>query len=256
MPAAAGARTTIPSLAAVNVFSANRPTRMVVSVPRAARWECGSISFSGGDGLIGFVLLRDTPDRKRDPIVGIRWPTNTYNFWDLSSCPDTLTIPAGRYLLYVLAGPSAGKIVLRLGGLRGRVSLAPTRAVAYRFRTPRPTFRVPPGNGVYWAGAMGSLRSRGLLYSGTWADALGNAADEMGNCAYAGSPKGNPTLSYGPMCPGGGTYFQGGSELTSGGFIRTYINGVEPGNYGLGGYYVGAGVTKRAGVLAFWLSYD
>lgn len=256
VPGASRAATTIPTLAGVNEISASRASRLVVNVPRAARWECEPLQIKSSSRIAGLVLVRDTPDRLHQPLVAIRWPRDTIDNVDMSACPDGVTVPAGRYLLYVLADAPA-KVVLRLKGLTGSRSLTAIKAARYQPAFPPPTLSGTPGNGVYSAGSEGTLRSNGFLYSAVWADVfVGNVAQKMGVCAYEGAPGGPALVHYGPGCLRGG--FEYGSEflLAGGGWQAVAIWGVPRGTYGLGGYYLGAGITNRAGVFSFWLSYD
>lgn len=238
------------------------------------------VTISGGGDFYGFALFEDVPERDgaglivglmHNELASTAFPDNYYTWWDFSAppggptVPRTVTLPAGDYDLYLLAGDTPVTVTLRLDELGGAGELEPTRPVTFDTRLLEARVSVP-GTQTMTAGEMGELHSQGVTFLGILDEEVAHVASARGLCRYTGAPEPEET-AYAPTCPstlGNGEERQsirvGASVDPSGrptASRRVVDYQVHPaGDYGLGAWFSGAPTAARVAVLAFWLSLD
>lgn len=224
----------------------------------------GDIDIRGDSRLVGFVLVQDAVSGGAGLFVG-RLPGEANNltfWWAFGTRRDfgpRTTLPAGRYLLYLLSDGEPVRIRLHFDGLiEGRTTLSSLRPARYQLRTPEPRLLAGPSDNVYSAGANGRLRSSGLLFEVLWLVGSGEPYAEVGTCIHRG--RADPETGFLPYCPGAEEAGAGGPFIfvppeNDGFTMATYsLNREGRGAYGLGGWYESASEVLSAGFLAFWLS--
>lgn len=173
---------------------------------------------------------------------------------------ETEVVPAGDYLLYVVAERGNAAIRLRLRGLEGTRTLFPSLPAAGSLGEAEAATSVdaPAGFSAYWGGREVRLDGeRGMFLSvlkvggGLW------ARGRTGGCVYKDAPPPDP-IAYGPRCPGGfDTAIEDGMVRTDFDNVGRYLAFVEPGGaWAFGHYYYAAANVEARRHLTFFLDLD
>lgn len=223
------------------------------------------IAVTGRGPLVGFALVQETPSWDGISLVGGRLPRRSGlgNFYfspsGLDNAAPTVTLPAGDYRLYLLAGRRPVEVSFLLNGPSGRVRLAPRAPVRYEVATPEARL-VDGANNVYGSGADGTLSSTGMLFDFLWVKHSAHANTQYQFCLYEGGERG--AAPYSPGCPAlddeenvvVGDGVVGAGEYTS--FFYGGAVPFAPNRYGQGFAMESAAAVEEVGYLGMWLSLD
>ena len=223
------------------------------------------ISVTGRGPLVGFALVQETPNWDGISLIGGRLPRRSGlgNFYfspsGLDNAAATVTLPAGDYRLYLLAGRRPVEVSFVLEGLSGKARLAPKTPVRYEVATPEARL-VDGANNVYGSGADGTLSSAGVLFDFLWVKHSAHANTQYQFCLYEGGERG--PAPYSPGCPAlddeedvvVGDGVVGAGEYTS--FFYGGAAPFAPNRYGQGFAMESAAAVEEVGYLGMWLSLD
>lgn len=252
----------VPDLGEFTTVSGDHPGHMQVNIPQNTWFTsyCGGspdVTIGGTSRVPGIVL------RKADgtsPTFPILRPPPESRFDLATACGQApngiLRIPAGVYDLYLLTDSGGtATVTLHLHGLAGTATLTPSDPIAYEVHFPKPLVPTEAQAGLFSAGDVGSLRSRGMLFMGMWLGRPATLAQAFDFCLWHGQPSGPKALQYGPTCP----TWSDTSEIdifpNSGSIIWGWKT-MPAGIYGAGGYEAGPFVALQAGLFSLWLSYS
>lgn len=135
------------------------------------------VQMEGVGPFIGFAILSDLegPDLDGPGVVLGRYPLEAYPhrfvgtvLGGLANCRPC-ELPAGDYLLYLLADQTETTITLRFESLPGRIELTPQTPVPFRARYQVPQFPEDESKTHYLAGSAGELTSEGIVWTAVWA---------------------------------------------------------------------------------------
>jgi hypothetical protein len=230
----------------------------------------GAITVRGGGRLAGIVLSRADLDNPGRPVVvvlrysicksrGCNGLSRALFVGDDVVTPEKVRLPAGDYVVYLVADGRRATVTLPLQGIRGNASIMPDRAAHSAIETPPVTLGGQDGSPVYSSGQTVEFGGESSL----WATILhmeGDAwvAGKFGHCIYRGQAP-PPPAGFAPNCPGGSdaavvdavaqpfAYEKAGGALT-----LASAGGV----WGFGDYYEAAAVTRAPKALAFYLDFE
>lgn len=268
----------IHTLAGVTMLSADGTRVAPVHIPKPATirtpfGESPDVRVKGAEGFAGFALVSMT---RPLAIIGGRLPTSEghhfalpvsnppdrsgWNFDFVKNYPDTVTIPPGRYRLYVFTDDEEVTIWLSLEGLKGRTVVDPGQPAAIDLSSPPP--RLIGGGGattnVYSAGESAELTSKGLIFSALWLSHEGFVSGQFDFCHYEGATEIEP-VAYGPGCPNSTQHgFTNNrlSEMDAGSKILMIgKSGLEPRRHGQGFWFSAEGVITDVDYVSLWLPY-
>lgn len=117
-----------------------------------------------------------------------------------------ILLPAGNYLLYLIADGSPATIRLRLHGLAGTTSIRPSSPVDSGFSLPTPNNSTTvPGGNAFWYGHEANFQGKAGIFIGVLRMRVENWARlRWGDCLYEPAiPPPPAPLAYSPECPGG-----------------------------------------------------
>lgn len=271
---AAGATASAPrriELGRKNVITGQGPTMARVRLTEPATISNllvpgrEDVTVTGRGPLVGFALVEETPSWDGISLVGGRLPRRSGlgNFYfspsGLDNTAATVTLPAGDYRLYLLAGQRPVEVSFVLKGLTGRVRLAPKIPVRYEVATPEARL-VDGTNNVYGSGADGTLSSTGLLFDFLWVKHSAHANTQYQFCLYEGGERG--AAPYSPGCPAfddEDNVVLGDGVVGAGDYTSFFYGGgvpFAPNRYGQGFAMESAAAVEEVGYLGMWLSLD
>ena len=197
--------------------------------------------------------------------------------------PGVVTLPAGRYRLYLIADGAPVTVTLKFPGLTGKVSIrtgAPHRPV---IDTPKPAVLDPPiappagmGGNRYSAGATHAARDDGLEFGAmyflvSWkifGVSPPKSVNQSGGCMFDGPAVPGPLGLYQYPCDVGtlvdvrpGGQVQTGSKTGPGGALDQYATFTEmfglihDGPVSLGAYINSHSPASEAHTQIFWLDF-
>lgn len=268
------ARPRAPALEGTNIITGSSTKAMSVRIPSPATVNLGSgrggITIQGGGRLAGIVLSRADLDNPGRPVlVALR-----YSICEAKGCngasralfvgddivsPENVRLPAGEYILYLVADRRRATVTLPLQGIAGTASLKPNTPVHSAIDTPPVTIGGEEGAPIYSSGQTVDFRGESSL----WATILhmeGDAwvAGKYGHCIYRGDAP-PPPVGFAPNCPGGSdaafvdAIVQPFAYEKAGGALTLASAG---GVWGFGDYYEAVAVTGAPTALAFYLDFE
>lgn len=254
-----------------NVITGQGPAMVRVRLPEAAtisdllRPGREDITVTGRGPLVGFALVQETPGWDGISLIGGRLPRGSGlgNFYFSPSGLDNgaakVTLPAGDYRLYLLAGRRPVEVSFVLQGLSGRARLAPKSPVRYEVATPEARL-VEGTNNVYGSGADGTLSSTGMLFDFLWVKHSAHANTQYQFCLYEGGERG--AAPYSPGCPAlddEEDVVVGDGVVGAGDYTSFFYGGAvpfAPNRYGQGFAMESAAAVEEVGYLGMWLSLE
>lgn len=281
LPAWGGSAAAAPrgvALAGRTIVEGDETGGMRVHIPRPVKIDLDSGVRIRGDGrLAGVVLTRpDVTTYERDSFEAIR-----FGYCETPGCKPQKTshqylygrggsnvevegaieLPAGTYLLYLLADDAPVRVTLRLRGLKGSKVLRPRRPVDSGFAVPNADNSTSsPGDDSFWWGDEFDLTGdAGYVFAVLSMDVENWLDVHYGDCAYVMGPPPPRPLAYSPPCPGGiGAFANESTRLpASNSFeVPMFAEIGAPGQYGYGLYYTGAADVTNRFSLFFHMSLD
>lgn len=280
LPSEAATKTDSPAppvLGASNVIRGSSTRAMPVRLDQDAaislKFLNGNpdIQVRGSGRLTGFVLTRaDIGNPERPTLAAIRTSLCTKRKCESAfnvtlyegggiAQTDKGSLPAGDYLLYLIADGKPVRVELKLPGLEGSTHLGPSQDVASEIYEPDPSLSVEQAKNVYSDGriieaeggsmwAFGAYRIRGNAFMG----------GKFSICVYRGDPPPSP-VGFAPGCPGG---FEVSAVVTrlvpSGPYDVIHHGGAfmsDGGTWGYGRNYVTSGVVENLDAVAIYIDF-
>lgn len=276
---AAAARTTPQQLAGTTRIVGDSTTATWVTVPQEASftWKLGpnpDVTIEGGGRMAGiFITEPDFEDSGRVFALMGRasfcrdrgcTSEDSYQFLTGEN-PDEppmheFVLPAGRYLLYLIADGAPVSVTLRLHGLTGKTKLVPRSPVDAELHVPTPETEVMgPEKKVYWFGDAGTLDADGGLVAGAMSVETKNwSRGSWGSCLQRDVLEPEPVV-YSPACPAGASARTTvGSTVPGDKHIHdTSIWTVAPGGrWGLGMDYIAVAEVQKVAAVTLYLPYQ
>lgn len=167
-------------------------------------------------------------------------------------------IPAGTYVLHLIADDSQTSVEVRLVGLSGQVDLVPDEPYPLTIQTLHPRVVTEPSQSVFWDGGFRSMQGPGMILQHMWLIEEPNWFAQWSGCKYSEEPTG--PLAYAPPC-------HGADWRTTTGYAQVVIPPrlgrsvgwatATPaiGPWGLGQTIEVAGMVRAVGALNMWLEY-
>lgn len=255
------------------VLVASRPVWADVRVPRAATFrtpfgESPDIAVSGGERLVAFALVGRDRSNAAVTIVGgaahgerFLFPVRDHpapaagTFETVKTYPDVVHLPAGNYRVYVMTAWRA-TITLRLNGLSGHATIAPSRAAKAEIAAPDETVDTPTRN-TYAATSTRVLAGRGLALQALRSRIEVSAAWQLVMC-HRPKADDNPVTSS-PGCPSADdrtlVNHRAPDVADAKFFVHGYA-GLPAGPHGLGTYFATQGYVTSLDYAALWLTYS
>ena len=281
VPSAGLAKTAPPEVAGVTRIAGDKTSAMWVTIPREVRFQSGygpnpDIQIRGAGRMVGFVLTQVPTDRfDREFVFGGRAAfcstpgcesDDTYQFMGATSASgsdpaNSVVLPPGRYVLYLLADGAPASVTLRLHGLDGRTQLRPDAPVDAGVSVPTAeTEVVAPEKKAYWFGDSATIDSNAGLFLGALSiDTQRWVEGVYGSCLQR-ELHGLRPVAFSPACPGGTqTRSVEGYPLSP---IDRKLhhssvwNVVPGGSWGLGMNFVGAADVQHVTAMTFHMAYD
>jgi hypothetical protein len=234
------------------------------------------VQIQGRGRMVGFVLTQTPVDElDREFVFGGRADfcpgeacssSDTFQFMGASSASgadpaNSVVLPKGRYLLYLIADGAPVSIRLRLHGLGGGVKLSPSAPVSASISMPTAeTEMVAPENKAYWFGDSASIDGdAGLLIGGLSVDTTEWVQGAYGSCVQRDLRE-PPKVAYSIACPTGSEAWNVEGYATDPmdrHLHHTSVWNVEPGgDWGIGINYVAAATVNHVRAMVFHMSYD
>lgn len=262
-------------LGASNTFTASRTAGAWVRLPESTWLDLDKgVKVVGRGRIAGFILVQREARNNNERFV--------LAGWDISYCQTpgcgsrkrrmwftgfkvergpkggTVDVPAGDYLLYVIADRTPVRVTINPHGLKGENRVRLTEPANSAIRTPEPSISGVPGQKIYSWGSTAELRGTVgyllTLFRIRGRDWQGGRWDA---CFYKDPPP--RPLAYGPRCPTGGGvgWYDGGQrngkfEIEDGGIGLVG----PPGTFGYGGNYEAAAEIDRVDTLDFFLDIN
>lgn len=235
VPLPAVAESAVPIIAGRTTASGSMTSVMRVDVPASATvtWlpsDNPDVIVEGEGRFVGVVLTSDAPTLDGPTLVAGRIPMDAV-CWPGRGCPvgpvvsvqarqmidwnaGIIRVPAGRYLLYLIADGSPVSVTLQLRGLSGSIDLAPSDPAPIRMVSWSPEAPITASQSVLWDEGEGfdlGADTRGIMFSLYWLRGPREVHGLYGHCWHRGrSP--DP----GPAClPGIGPDIGAGQSITS-----------------------------------------
>lgn len=277
-PAAARSPLERVTLGGVNVVSGERLTGMPVHIPRPTSIEADpfsndDVSYSGPGRIVGLALVEEgVPLRKAHEVVSVRW-----SFCGKPGCrPDPSDdteittssdfrgkrweIPAGDYMLYLIADGAPVEVTLRLAGLAGTTSLRPAILTAGAISAPTATVPDPAGHLFLGRARPVRMPAPGLLVDGhTSGYNLGPSSTAQGSCMWRSREEEDLFHSTpGPHCydfaERGG--YSMSTTVVGGGWSFWSLGNVPPGTWQSSYWSVNAMALPQSQFLTLWVAYE
>jgi hypothetical protein len=265
------ARATPITLGAVNVITADHPASIWVRVPAPVTvdpWMSDDVSISGAGRFAG-IAMADYRGSEGAMLIAIdnsycATPgcVGTYTRDRIGMVSDpavkggwTSVLPAGDYLLHVISDGSPVSVTLRLAGLSGTTSVAPTgpSALAVKTLDQKLAAGTPPAQPVWSAAGTGHLGSHGgVIASNMWFTGKVHAVSDYGDCLYQGEPP-----FYAPRCPTAtiAMDFINGFVMTDYAWGMDGFTTIWGGTWATQTWYAAAADVREVHGNAFWLSF-
>lgn len=216
------------AMAGTTTISGSKTSAIRVTIPRDATisnpaFKGKDVAVDGKGRFAGFALIEDgyaelndagrfdsSPD---DGValfggrIGGEAPTNEFLFSYGKHHPAVGTdavVPAGDYMLYLIADGNPISVKIKLHGLPGTTRLRLNQSVDFALKTPAPDLGGNGATQVYSAGATAEIKDNaGLLFMAVSERRTAHVNSTYQFCTHYGRPEphGFP-LAYGPGCPG------------------------------------------------------
>lgn len=231
------------------------------------RPSADAVQIRGGGRLYGFVLTgAELSDFDRPTVVGLKanvCSTRTrcesrsvLGIYRGDSSSRRERLPAGRYILHLIADGRPTRVSLRLGGLSGSAVLEPRSEIDAGISKPPVHIE---SDYIYGNGQVVDFEGSSAMWL-TFLEMSGDAwaSGAFGHCIYRGTPPPFP-VAFAPGCPGGG----GGAVADTVVYPFPYEKGAgaltfasDGGRWGFGDYYAAAAVARPPATLAFYLDFE
>lgn len=271
---AAGAKP-VPVLAGTTYLTASRPAAVDVVVPRDARvatpfGPTPDVTATGTGRVTTFVLVGTERRTASLTFAGGAAPDGVTFFLPVPQFPapggsafdnvktfgNVTTVPAGRYRLYVIPDGAPARITLRLQGLPGRTTVAPSAPVrAAVLSDVSATPDEAPAVATY---VPQSLTGRGLALQVLYGRMEATAAWQLVMCHD--NPRDDDVAVWqSPGCPGGDSHTFADhrfpeAEPDAKQFVQGFA-GLPPGDHAVSTVFASQGVTTALRYAAVWLTY-
>ncbi len=265
------------TLGARNTIRGSRTAGLRVHVPTSSSVSLRflepnpDIAVTSKGRLAGILLTRDDVDNDRRPTL---WAIKT-TFCSKPNCEanafhvamsrgsgfvegDLGAIPPGDYNLYLIADDSPVRVVLRLHGLQGTVTLRPGERVHSEMDVAPRHIYLDGAKNLYSDGQVVEADGESLWVFGSYR-IRGRASNggKFSRCFYRGEPPPTP-VGFAPGCPGG---FESSAVITrigapSGAFDHVHHGGalMSPGGtWGFGQNYVTTGLIDSIENVAVYV---
>jgi hypothetical protein len=275
LPASAAGRITLGHR---NVITGDRTRAVSVTLPRPASIAISDpapqdLSIRGPGRFVGFALFEDDPGTPKKGIFVGRPATRTriqpvVVASELQLSNGRYLLPAGDYVLYLLADGRDVSVTVTLEGLSGTRAVTPTDPVQYSVAMPAPDYdsSTAPGGfkNLYSAGATRRIGEVAFIFDAMWERHDAHVVTEFMSCHYDHKPQG--PAPFAPGCPGaapGGSRDVADSPRITPDAARNgalfYEGAVVAGGRGpfaLGGSITSAASVTEVGFLGVWLTLE
>ena len=264
-------------LCGVTTVTAGRTSAVALTLPTAVTLRPSSKgTYIGADGgadivgqgkLPGFVLARVDDGGQTGLFAAWVQPSKlrlevVRSFGEVQgNIAAGFTLPAGRYMLYVLADSGDVTVTLSPDGYDGTVRLRAGLAVDHVLKD-LPRAFADPASSALAAGAEADLDGDGLAFRAVYVIGEPYLGSVLGTCIYEGAPQ----QGYLPGCPAAplleapivsGQFPHAGLSVSPSGAAMTSVTtGLKAGSYGQGVWYANGGKTVDFGAVGLWLTLD
>lgn len=262
-------------LGKANTFTASRTAGAWVRLPKDAWLDLDKgVGVVGRGRVAGFILIHREGGRSgrfvletwdlaycKSPGCGPRKRELWFTGFNVERGPKggTVDIPAGDYLLYVIADQTPVRVTINPHGLRGQNRVRLTEPANSAISTPQPSLSGVPGEKIYSWGSTAELRGTvGYFLSMFRIRGRDWQGGRWQSCVYQGEPPPRP-VAFAPPCPTASSLAwidtvprEGRFEIEDGG---TWLMR-PPGIFGYGGNYVAVAEIDRVDTIDFFLDVN
>lgn len=273
---AAGAPRLAGTFAGTTVLTASRPVAGDVVVPRDARVDTPfgatpDVTATGTGRVATFVLNGADRRTAGRTFVGGAGPDGVAFFMPLVTFPvpeatgfenvktfdDVTTIPAGRYRLYVIPDGATARIVLRLDGLRGATTIAPTAPAVAAVTSDADAAAVPPSSVATYLPHR--MRGDGLVLQVLSVRMDLTAAWQLVMCHDTPGSDGDPPVWSSPGCPDGDEHIVNNQRFPDVNpdvkqFVQVF-GGLPAGDHAVSTVFSAEGLARDLRHAAVWLTF-
>lgn len=267
------------TLGAKNTFTASVTSGIRVRVPVPVSFDVGidsrSVRVEGAGRMAGYVLVEDDADI----LDRVTLMTTYSRFCGRPGCDSAepffwhggtnvprdeesgvRTLPAGDYILYVIADQTPVTVTLRFEGLRGERTVALTRPADAGILLPRVRATVGPTRSAYWFGEEVEFTGSSGIAIPMLRFRTGHAfSNRREVCYYAGGPAVPESVAYAPKCPGAdaGVAIQEIDHVEDHVVVDGYFSQASgPNRWGFGMNYIVTGEVREADSLFLYVDVD
>lgn len=276
VPAEASARSPLKGL---NLISGTRTrvTKVVLpaDVTMPLRRLGAAVEVTGGGRAAGFALVAKRPVDGARPFysyfragfcgveacLATEDESASFLFYegDTRTDDDTIELPAGDYLLYVIADGARVTVKLRIPELTGRSRLRPAGRADFEVTEPTVAVHETKSSTVYSNGDSFDMSgSESFSFNALRIRAAAWGAGQIGHCVYDQQPPPSP-VAFAPGCPEGTNVPVTDAFVTPVPLTRIYATGAgrtSPGIIGHGSWYAAAAAVEEADAVGFNLDFD
>lgn len=255
----------------------SRSATMRVMLPTTARVLEPAVTISRPGRYGGVVFVEESPDHTGSVLLVSSLPRDA--LCDEDECPlppvhvfsfvddDWVraeeggdVLPAGTYVLHLIADGVPTEVTLGLEGRPGEVELAPESPADIEIQALEPRVPLEPSQSVFWGGGFRVRERTGMYIAASWAVFDPNFVYDHWACEYDFEPP--EPIAYAPGCPGASTYrgtggwvgiHEGSTLSRAAGII---LGPPERGPLGLGQWLTLGGRAKKIGALNVWLTFS
>ena len=262
-----------------NVISGNRTKLMQVVLPAdvdmPTRRLGRTVDIAGAGRAAGFALIA------RRPVDGVRhlYSVVRAGFCGVEACAPgaterasflffdgdertddaTIELPAGDYLLYVIADGAPVTVTLRLPGLTGQARMRPATVADFEVTEPTVSAHETHSSTVYSNGDSFDMSGpESFSFNALRIQAAAWGGGQIGHCIYDEDPPPAPA-AFAPGCPAGTNVPVTDAVAAPVPSVRIYATGVaryDPGVLGHGSWYASAAAVEEADAVGFNLDFD
>lgn len=263
-----------PALAGVTVVSGSRTGSVFVSVPQAASVSIqpSAKSIAGNGRAAGALLVAVDPGPKKRTTYALtriafcaaagcvtdKTRSAEFAFYDGDYDDEELRVPAGRYVLYVIADGAPVSVTMKFRGLAGSTRITPTGPADFGVGPPPVAITEGTTGAVYSAGKATDMSGPGSFSLSALRIASDNwAAGPVTTCLYDRKPP--QTVGFGPGCPAGQNFVFLDAVVSVIPQVKIYGSAAGrdgPGVLGHGAWFAAAASIDAAESMAFQLDFD